>query len=46
MREVLTVRGLRSGYDGSTVLHGVDLAVREGQVVARSWAVTESARRP
>ena len=34
MREVLTVRGLRSGYDGSTVLHGVDLAVREGQVVA------------
>ena len=34
MREVLTVRGLRSGYDGSTVLHGVDLAIREGQVVA------------
>jgi branched-chain amino acid transport system ATP-binding protein len=34
MREVLTVRGLRSGYDGSTVLHGVDLTVREGQVVA------------
>jgi branched-chain amino acid transport system ATP-binding protein len=34
MPEVLTVRGLRSGYDGSTVLHGVDLAVQQGQVVA------------
>lgn len=34
MREVLTVTGLRSGYAGSTVLHGVDLAVRERQVVA------------
>lgn len=30
----LSIRGLRSGYDGSTVLHGVDLDVAEGTVVA------------
>jgi branched-chain amino acid transport system ATP-binding protein len=30
----LRVRGLRSGYDGSTVLHGVDLDVAPGTVVA------------
>jgi branched-chain amino acid transport system ATP-binding protein len=30
----LTVRGLRSGYAGSTVLHGVDLDVPEGSVLA------------
>ncbi len=30
----LQVRGLRSGYAGSTVLHGVDLDVAEGAVVA------------
>ncbi len=34
MREVLTIRGLRSGYAGSTVLHGVDLLVHEQEVVA------------
>ncbi|GAA1162082.1 ABC transporter ATP-binding protein [Ornithinicoccus hortensis] len=30
----LQVSGLRSGYEGSTVLHGVDLTVPEGSVVA------------
>jgi branched-chain amino acid transport system ATP-binding protein len=32
--EVLRISGLRSGYAGSTVLHGVDLAVGEREVVA------------
>jgi len=32
--EFLTIRDLRSGYDGSTVLHGVDLDVADGAVVA------------
>lgn len=31
---LLQVRGLHSGYDGSTVLHGADLDVAEGTVVA------------
>lgn len=31
---VLEVRGLRAGYRGSEVLHGVDLHVRRGEVVA------------
>jgi len=31
---ILEVRGLRSGYAGSTVLHGVDLDLVEGQVLA------------
>jgi branched-chain amino acid transport system ATP-binding protein len=34
MKDFLTVRGLQSGYDGSTVLHGVDIDVAEGAVVA------------
>jgi branched-chain amino acid transport system ATP-binding protein len=34
MSDLLAVRDLRSGYDGSTVLHGVDLGVAEGAVVA------------
>ncbi|MGH3386739.1 MAG: ABC transporter ATP-binding protein [Nocardioidaceae bacterium] len=34
MSAFLAIRGLRSGYAGSTVLHGVDLAVDEGGVVA------------
>lgn len=34
MREVLKVTGLRSGYQGSTVLHGVDLRIHEREVVA------------
>lgn len=34
MREVLQVTGLRSGYDGSTVLHGVDLRIHGQEVVA------------
>jgi branched-chain amino acid transport system ATP-binding protein len=34
MREVLSVNGVRSGYAGSTVLHGVDLVVHEREVVA------------
>jgi branched-chain amino acid transport system ATP-binding protein len=33
-REMLELCGVRAGYDGVTVLHGVDLAVRAGQVVA------------
>jgi branched-chain amino acid transport system ATP-binding protein len=33
MAAILSVRGLRSGYDGSEVLHGVDLDVEEGSVV-------------
>jgi branched-chain amino acid transport system ATP-binding protein len=31
---LLTVRGLHAGYGGSEVLHGVDLEVRAGEVVA------------
>ena len=31
---LLELRGVRAGYDGITVLHGVDLAVAAGQVVA------------
>ena len=31
---LLELRGLRAGYDGVEVLHGVDLAVRPGRVVA------------
>jgi branched-chain amino acid transport system ATP-binding protein len=34
MTAILTVRGLRSGYDGSEVLHGVDLDLEEGSVLA------------
>jgi branched-chain amino acid transport system ATP-binding protein len=34
MTAILTVRELRSGYDGSEVLHGVDLALEEGTVLA------------
>ncbi len=33
MTDFLTVRGLHAGYEGSTVLHGVDLDVAEGGVV-------------
>jgi branched-chain amino acid transport system ATP-binding protein len=31
---LLELRDVRAGYDGITVLHGVDLAVAAGQVVA------------
>jgi branched-chain amino acid transport system ATP-binding protein len=31
---ILELRGLRAGYDGVEVLHGVDLVVRPGRVVA------------
>ena len=31
---MLEVRGLRAGYDGVEVLHGVDLTVGEGEIVA------------
>jgi len=31
---LLEVRGLRAGYGGSAVLHGVDLTLREGKAVA------------
>jgi branched-chain amino acid transport system ATP-binding protein len=31
---ILELRGLRAGYDGVEVLHGVDLAVHPGRVVA------------
>lgn len=34
MNAFLTVRGLHSGYAGSTVLHGVDLDIQDGSVVA------------
>ncbi|HEV8424264.1 MAG TPA: ABC transporter ATP-binding protein [Actinomycetes bacterium] len=34
MTALLEVRGLRAGYAGSAVLHGVDLTLREGQAVA------------
>ena len=34
MTALLEVRGLRSGYRGSTVLDGIDLDVREGHVLA------------
>jgi branched-chain amino acid transport system ATP-binding protein len=34
MTSLLELRGVRAGYDGVTVLHGVDLAVAAGQVVA------------
>ncbi|MFG2388037.1 ATP-binding cassette domain-containing protein [Streptomyces lavendulae] len=30
----LELRGIRAGYDGGNVLHGVDLAVRRGEVLA------------
>lgn len=32
--EVLRLTGVQAGYDGNLVLHGVDLAVREGEIVA------------
>ncbi|MEU5682755.1 branched-chain amino acid ABC transporter permease/ATP-binding protein [Streptomyces venezuelae] len=31
---VLALHGLRAGYDGAPVLHGVDLAVHAGEIVA------------
>jgi len=34
MTTLLELRDVRAGYDGVTVLHGVDLAVAAGQVVA------------
>ena len=34
MTTLLELRGVRAGYDGITALHGVDLAVAAGQVVA------------
>jgi branched-chain amino acid transport system ATP-binding protein len=34
MTALLEVEGLRAGYGGSAVLHGVDLTVAEGQAVA------------
>jgi len=34
MTTLLELRGVRAAYDGVTVLHGVDLAVAAGQVVA------------
>ncbi|MFD0852839.1 ATP-binding cassette domain-containing protein, partial [Actinomadura adrarensis] len=34
MTDLLTVRGLRAGYDGTTVLDGVDFTVPAGRVVA------------
>ena len=34
MTTLLELRAVRAGYDGVTVLHGVDLAVAAGQVVA------------
>ena len=34
MTSLLELRAVRAGYDGVTVLHGVDLAVAAGQVVA------------
>ena len=34
MNVLLELRDVRAGYDGITVLHGVDLAVAAGQVVA------------
>ena len=34
MSALLEVRGLRAGYDGVAVLHGVDLEVGEGEIVA------------
>ena len=34
MTPILEVRGLRSGYAGSAVLHGVDLTLEHGQVLA------------
>ncbi|MGX1880741.1 ABC transporter permease subunit [Streptomyces sp. NPDC055287] len=30
----LSLRGVRAGYDGASVLHGVDLTVRAGEIVA------------
>jgi branched-chain amino acid transport system ATP-binding protein len=30
----LILRGVRSGYDGRTVLHGIDLELEEGEIVA------------
>ncbi|MEV0091009.1 ATP-binding cassette domain-containing protein [Streptomyces sp. NPDC050738] len=30
----LELRGVRAGYEGSTVLHGVDLSVRPGEILA------------
>jgi branched-chain amino acid transport system ATP-binding protein len=34
MTEILTLRDVSAGYDGSEILHGVDLVVPEGAVVA------------
>ncbi|MER7273298.1 ABC transporter ATP-binding protein [Dactylosporangium sp. NPDC000244] len=34
MSPLLDVRGLRAGYGGSAVLHGVDVAIEEGTVLA------------
>lgn len=34
MSALLEVSGLRAGYDGSVVLHGVDVALAEGSVLA------------
>ena len=34
MTPLLELRGMRAGYDGVAVLHGVDLSVAAGQVVA------------
>ena len=34
MAEILALRDVTAGYDGSEVLHGIDLAVPEGAVVA------------
>ena len=34
MTALLEVQGLRAGYGGSAVLHGVDLTLREGKAVA------------
>ncbi|MEV6397984.1 ATP-binding cassette domain-containing protein [Streptomyces sp. NPDC051907] len=33
-RPALELRGVHAGYDAGTVLHGADLAVREGQILA------------
>ena len=31
---ILSIEGLRSGYGGKPVLQGVDLAVRDGEIIA------------
>ncbi|WP_225858965.1 ABC transporter permease subunit [Streptomyces albicerus] len=33
-RPALQLRGIRAGYDGAPVLHGVDLVVRPGEILA------------